>query len=411
MSGPAHRQRGLLRRTGTSLVSARPAARALLEHHTGLRAARLAAAAADGLRERLRPTRGRMRALTAGPGGLAWREVPQPPPPGPRGASVRPIAAATCDMDRPLALGATPFPLPAHLGHECVAQVLEVGDEVTRVRPGDQVVVSFQVACGRCPSCAGGATGVCEEVPPCSMYGFGAMGGHWGGTFSEVVAVPYADAMLFRLPPGVSPLAASSVADGVCDGYRHLARHLPGLLDQDKDTEVLILAGLARRPLFSPSAALYAGLAARALGAREVRLCDSRPAVRERAAQLGMVPLAPRELGPRQRARLVIDRSCHRRGVPLALSLTRPEGVCASTGGLHRVARVPYLTSFGRRVTLQLGDSHNQAAVPRVLELIAAGELRPELVISRTAPFDDGVRALRAHVRGDAVKTVLVESR
>jgi hypothetical protein len=28
---------------------------------------------------------------------------------------------ATCDLDRPLMLGATPFPLPLQLGHECVA--------------------------------------------------------------------------------------------------------------------------------------------------------------------------------------------------------------------------------------------------------------------------------------------------
>jgi alcohol dehydrogenase len=69
-----------------------------------------------------------MRALVALPGGrLSWRSVPTPPPPGPAGAVVRPIAIATCDMDPLIALGASPFPLPLQLGHEWVAEVLAVG--------------------------------------------------------------------------------------------------------------------------------------------------------------------------------------------------------------------------------------------------------------------------------------------
>src|SRR6266702_185126 len=125
-----------------------------------------------------------------------------PPPPGPYGALVRPIAAATCDLDRPLALGATMFPLPLHLGHECVAEVLAVGDQVTGVQTGQRVVVPFQISCGACGPCAAGLTGSCSAVPPISMYGFGLGGGHWGGAFSDQLAVPYADAMLVPLPAG-----------------------------------------------------------------------------------------------------------------------------------------------------------------------------------------------------------------
>ena len=37
-------------------------------------------------------------------------------------------------------------------------------------------------------------------MPPVAMYGFGVTGGHWGGAYSDLLAVPYADAMLrFRL--------------------------------------------------------------------------------------------------------------------------------------------------------------------------------------------------------------------
>jgi alcohol dehydrogenase len=97
------------------------------------------------------PGRPGMRGLIASPGGaLRWRSVPTPALPAPQGALVRPLAVATCDVDRAMMLGRTPFPLPLHLGHECVAEVVELGDAVASVRAGDRVVVPFQINCGQC---------------------------------------------------------------------------------------------------------------------------------------------------------------------------------------------------------------------------------------------------------------------
>ncbi|WP_236722991.1 alcohol dehydrogenase catalytic domain-containing protein, partial [Mycobacterium avium] len=157
---------------------------------------------------RRRAGRQRMRGLVAYPGGaLRWRSLPSPAMPGPQAAIVRPIAVATCDVDRAMMLGRTPFPLPLHLGHECVAEVVDVGDEVSSVRVGDRVVVPFQISCGRCSACRRGHTGSCLSVPPASMYGFGISGGLWGGALADLMAVPFADAMLVALPDGVEPAA------------------------------------------------------------------------------------------------------------------------------------------------------------------------------------------------------------
>lgn len=244
--------------------------RLALERDAAVRLRRLAAAANAAARCRLRPARPRMRALVAAPGGrLSWRGVPAPPP-GPLEAVVHPIAVATCDLDRALGLGATPFPFPPPLrfGHECVAEVVSVGGQVTRVLSGQRVVVPFQISCGTCPACRCGRTGNCASVPLFSMYGFGVSGGHWGGAFADQLTIPYAGAMLAPLPDALDPAAAASVADNVCDGYRHVAPFLPDLLQRDPGAEVLIIAGVTRRPVFSPSIPLYAGLTARALGAR-----------------------------------------------------------------------------------------------------------------------------------------------
>ncbi|MGH7749823.1 MAG: alcohol dehydrogenase catalytic domain-containing protein [Candidatus Dormibacteria bacterium] len=84
-----------------------------------------------------------MRELTfLGPRHLEWREVPAPVLEGPGQALVRPVAATTCDLDRWLiAGGVAPVAGPFPLGHEFVAEVVEVGEGVRRVVPGTRVAV------------------------------------------------------------------------------------------------------------------------------------------------------------------------------------------------------------------------------------------------------------------------------
>jgi len=349
-----------------------------------------------------------MRALAAAPGAtLRWREVPAPPPPGPLGAVVNPIASSTCDMDCPVLLGATQIPLPLHPGHECVAEVLSVGSRVMTLRPGDRVIVPFQINCGACLACHTGHTGSCPGVPPLSMYGFGLIGGHWGGAFADELAVPYADAMLVALPDGIDPAAAASVADNVCDAYRHIGPHLPAVLAADPDASVLVVGAVGKRSLFTPSCPLYTGLIARAMGARAVYFDDNRSGVRAHAERLGMRAIHPRKLRRMAPFPLVADVSVD--GLPTALRSTAPDGVCSSSGGLHRHARIPFLQMYIRNSTLHVGRTHVRALIPDVLELMTAGGLRPETVTTTVAALDDAPRVLREHLLDShSVKTVLL---
>ena len=403
----AHRPRGHVRHyAGLLTPGAGAAGPALLERNRAQRLERLLRTAAGGAARRTAGRR-RMRALVAAPGArMRWRSVPAPAPPGPEQAIVHPLAASTCDVDCPLALGAMNLALPAHLGHECVAEVLAVGERVRTVKPGERVVVPFQISCGCCSRCRAGCPGSCLSVPPLSAFGMGVGGGHFGGAFSDELAVPYADAMLVPLPRGVAPAAAASVSDNVADAYRHVAPHLPALLDADADARVLIVAGLSRRPLLSASVALYAGQIALALGARNVCLVDSRAQVRAHAERLGLTALKPRELRGQAPAQLVVHSSAD----PLrpALAHTAADGVCTSNGGLHRSTDIPLIQMYIRRCTLHVGIPHARTNMPGALELIARGKLRPERVTTSTAPFDEAPRALREHCLAGATKTVLV---
>jgi alcohol dehydrogenase len=401
------RPRGWLRHYAGFLTPDTAAATpVLLERDRVQRLRRLSTTVGDRAGQRIRRTRPRMRALQVAPGArLRWHDVTAPAPPGPDGAVVHPIACSTCDVDCGIALGAGPFPLPLHLGHECVAEVLAVGERVRTVKPGDRVIVPFQISCGACPDCRAERTGSCTGVPPASMYGMSLVGGLWGGAFADELPVPFADAMLVALPAGMDPVAAASVADNVCDAYRHIAPHLPALLEEDSEAEVLIVAALHRHTPFGSSTPLYTGLIARAFGARNISLVDARPAVRVHAERLGLNALEPRELRRRAPARLVIDATVEDLGVSLAH--TAADGICSSLGGFHRSTSVPLVQMYVRNATLHIGRTHTRHLIPKVLELMLEDHLHPESVITSVGVLDDAPRVLREQFLGGGVKTVL----
>src|SRR5439155_17655958 len=95
---------------------------------------------------------------------LQWLDAPEPALDSDVAALVRPRAVATCDLDALIISGVSPFPAPFPIGHECVAEVVAVGDAVTAVAPGDLVSVPFQISCGSCAACLRGRSANCTGV-------------------------------------------------------------------------------------------------------------------------------------------------------------------------------------------------------------------------------------------------------
>lgn len=399
-------------RSGFNIVRPRGrfAGQIAMERDADVRVRRLRAAAADRINERRRATRPKMRSLVASPGGrMRWRSIPTPPDPGPVGAVVHPIAIATCDMDRPIGLGHTPFPMPFCFGHECVAEVLRVGERVTSVKPGDRVVVPFQISCGECVMCRAGHTSNCTSVPPISMYGFGVIGGHWGGAVADELAVPFADGMLVPLPEGIDPAAAASVADNVSDAHRHIGPYLPTIFEEGREAEVLVFGAVSKRSPYTASVPQYAALIAQGMGAARVTLADARPDIRRQAEALGIDTVDPADLGGPPTTPLVADISADPAGTQLAIERTAPDGFCSSAGSLHPFTKAPIAAMFGRNVTLRVSRSDARAVIPEVLEMMVAGTLKPEMVTTQLEKIDDAAAALERHMRGGETKTILVE--
>ena len=311
---------------------------------------------------------------------LAWHDVPDPERRHEREAIVRPIAVATCDIDQPMIFGQTPFPMPIHLGHECIAEVVEGPDGFAS---GDRVVVPFQISCGTCERCRRGQTGDCASVAPLSMFGFGAFGGDWGGMLSDLALVPYADAMLVPLPGGVDPTVVASAADNITDGWRAVA---PALAEQPA-ADVLVVGGGGSVPLYAIDAAL-------ALGAASVTYVDTDAAKLAVARELGaqVVEGEPdRSLGAFP---VTVDGTFTPEGLVATLRLTEWGGNCTSIGQLAPEGTLPLLELYTRGVHLHIGRAMARPAIPAILDLVAAGRLRPELVTSATIAWDDAADAL-----------------
>ena len=85
-------------------------------------------------------------------------------PPGAGEVLVEVRAAGVCHSDLHPARGDWPIRTPIVLGHEGAGVVLEVGADVTRVRPGDHVVFCWAPPCGVCPLCAAGREVLCERL-------------------------------------------------------------------------------------------------------------------------------------------------------------------------------------------------------------------------------------------------------
>jgi len=72
-------------------------------------------------------------------------------------------ASGVCHTDLSVRDGQMPALLPCTLGHEGAGVVVQAGDDVTTVGPGDHVVLTWNVPCRSCPHCLRGEAQLCPH--------------------------------------------------------------------------------------------------------------------------------------------------------------------------------------------------------------------------------------------------------
>jgi D-arabinose 1-dehydrogenase-like Zn-dependent alcohol dehydrogenase len=139
-------------------------------------------------------------------GPLILKDVPQPEP-GEGEVLLRVKACAVDQFDLKIRYGKVSHAKPPIiLGHEVAGEVVKLGPGVKGWQPGQRVVTTLYLTCGRCRKCLSGRETICENFK-------GYLGIQTPGGYAEYTTVP--EANLVELPPELSFAEGSVLANAI----------------------------------------------------------------------------------------------------------------------------------------------------------------------------------------------------
>ncbi|MBB5121112.1 molecular chaperone GroES [Streptomyces eurocidicus] len=206
---------------------------------------------------------------------------------GPGKVRLRMRAAGLCHSDLSAMSGVLPQPAPLVPGHEGAGEVVEVGDGVTGLSPGDRVLLCWLPACGDCPACRRGQTHLCPSgfghagTPSFRRAGADLFGFAGTGTFAEELVVHAACAV--PIPDDVPYDIAALIGCGVTTG-------LGAALDTAR-----VAAGSSVAVIGCGGVGISVVQGARVSGAARIVAVDPTPARREAALRFGATEAVPPE--------------------------------------------------------------------------------------------------------------------
>jgi threonine dehydrogenase-like Zn-dependent dehydrogenase len=148
---------------------------------------------------------------------LAWHgnhdvrvdTVPDPTIERPTDAIIKVTSSGICGSDLHLYEVMGAFIDPGDiLGHEPMGIVEEVGSEVDNIKPGDRVVIPFNISCGHCYTCEKGLQSQCETTQVreygtgAALLGYTKLYGQVPGGQAEFLRVPQAQYGPIKVPEG-----------------------------------------------------------------------------------------------------------------------------------------------------------------------------------------------------------------
>jgi threonine dehydrogenase-like Zn-dependent dehydrogenase len=180
-----------------------------------------------------------------GPRRIRVSDMPMPEIKHPQDAIVKVLRTCICGSDLHLYNGNVPDTrVGTTFGHEFIGEIIETGSEVTKVKVGDRVIVPFNISCGECAFCRQELYGNCHEsnseaTAVGGIYGYSHTAGGYHGGQAEYVRVPYANVGPTVLPDWMDLEDAVLLTDVVPTGYQ--AAEMGGI--QKGDTVVVFGAG------------------------------------------------------------------------------------------------------------------------------------------------------------------------
>jgi NADPH:quinone reductase-like Zn-dependent oxidoreductase len=342
-----------------------------------------------------------MKALTlVAAGGLQHarvQELPEPSIQSPDQVLVQVRAAGLNRLDLLVAMGlpGVTYRFPHVMGSDGAGVVQAVGPAVSRVSPGDRVMVNPTLSCGECALCQAGEDSLCSRL--------GVIGEHSPGTAAEFIVVPAEN--LAPVPAQMPWPEAASFSLATLTAWRMLttrARLHPG--------ETVLIWGIGGG--VAVAALQIAGL----LGARCIVTSGS-TAKLDVARRLGAhavlnhreadIAAEVRKLTEGRGADVVVD-SVGEESWPVSLRSLRRGGrlvVCGATTG-------PMVSLDLRRLYWHqwsiLGSTlGSRREYAEILDWAGAGKLWP--LVERVLPLDQATVALQQLERGEQMGKLVLE--
>ena len=315
------------------------------------------------------------------------------------------------------------------LGHEGSGVVIQTGDSVTGVLPGDAVILNWATPCGHCFQCLEGNQHICENNSPVVAGSNGHTPGHadlsgttWNGkslersfnlgTLSQYTLVK-SSAVVKNESKRMSFQAASIVSCGVMTGYGSVvnaARVKPG-----STVAVLGTGGVGLNVI----------QAARISGATMIVAVDINPQRLEMAKFFGAthtITADKSDSGLLQAARQV-KALTHGRGADYAFECTAiPQLGAAPLAMVRNAGTAVQVSGIEQEITIDMnlfewdkiyinplyGKCRPQIDFPRIVDLYDKGSLLLEEMITQTYPLDDLQKAFDDMLAGKNAKGVIV---
>lgn len=339
-------------------------------------------------------------------------------------------ATAICGSDLHLYRGKIPETKEGDIfGHEFMGIVEETGAGVTAVKKGDRVVIPFVIACGSCFFCSMNLHSACEttntgrgalmnkkQIPPgAALFGYSHLYGGVPGGQAEYVRVPKANVGPFKIPYGLDDERVLFLSDILPTGYQAVVN--AGI----KAGSSLVIYGAG-------PVGLMAASCARLLGATQIFMVDHNQYRLDFAMQAyGAIPINFDEVD--DPAAAIIEQTAGHRGVDAAIDavgfeakgskletvLTNLKMEGSSGAALRQciaavrrggVISVPGVYAgfihgflfgdiFEKGLSVHAGQTHVQAHLPKLLDHILNGELKPDIIISHRLRLEEAAEGYR----------------
>ncbi len=331
---------------------------------------------------------------------------------------VRVAASGICHTDIGMRDSPTRVPKPIVLGHEGSGVVEKVGKQVSKVKPGDHVVMTFNT-CGHCPSCYRGDVAYCHELNASNFPGKRKDGSTAFANGDEVIHSHFFNQSAFATHALCSERNVVPVP-------KDIPLELLGPLGCGFQTgagavinSFRVAAGSAIGIFGAGSVGLAAVMAAKVCGAAVIIAVDTKASRLDKALELG----ATHVINPLEQDTFAVVRSIAPQGMDYALDTSgnlqsihdavhhlAARGVCGlinTAKGADLNANILQMVLGGRSVRgIHQGDSVPDIFIPQMIEMYRQGRFPFDRLVT-FYPLSQINDAIADMQRGETIKPII----